>query len=37
MVLLANNDQHAQAMTESLKEKGYDLIEGIDVLWPNVT
>ncbi|WP_135074984.1 hypothetical protein [Terasakiella sp. SH-1] len=36
MALLAKSDQHAQEMTEILKEKGYDVIEGIDVLWPNV-
>ncbi|GGF76945.1 hypothetical protein GCM10011332_33640 [Terasakiella brassicae] len=34
MALLANDAKHAQEMTETLKEKGYVVIEDIDVLWP---
>jgi len=34
MALLANDAQHAQKMVKTLKQKGYDVIEGIDVLWP---
>jgi hypothetical protein len=37
MVLLANDAKHAQEIAESLKQKGYDVIDDIDVLWPNVT
>ncbi len=34
MALLANDDHHAQEMTTTLKHKGYEVIKGIDVLWP---
>lgn len=36
MALLANDTQHAQEMTESLKKKSYEVIEDIEVLWSNV-